>query len=109
MTIPEVLIRPLADGEPAPDPLVLLADPAPDLVAAYLRRVCASSHPWRKASWRFMSYGPMPSSGGVSAHLADLSSRPSPVADWFTRLFLGDTSTQVKTTLDLIGWLVPLL
>ncbi len=37
MTVPEILIRPLAAGEPAPYPLLLLADPAPDLVAAYLR------------------------------------------------------------------------
>lgn len=34
---PGVLIRPLAAGEPAPFSLLLLADPAPDLVAAYLR------------------------------------------------------------------------
>jgi len=37
MTVSEILIRPLADGEPAPYPLLLLADPAPDLVAAYLK------------------------------------------------------------------------
>ena len=36
MTIPKVLTRPPADGEPAPYPLLLLADPASDLVAAYL-------------------------------------------------------------------------
>lgn len=52
---------------------------------------------------------PMPPSGGVSAHLADLSSHPPPVADWFARLFLGDTSARIETALDLIGWLVPLL
>ena len=52
---------------------------------------------------------PMPPSGGVSAHLADLSSRPPPAADWFARLFLGDTSARIETALDLIGWLVPLL
>lgn len=41
MTAPEILIRPLAAGEAAPNPLLLLADPAPDLVAAYLKEgVC---------------------------------------------------------------------
>ena len=52
---------------------------------------------------------PMPSSSGVSAHLADLSSRPPLVADWFARLFLGDTPTGVETILELTGLLVPLL
>lgn len=52
---------------------------------------------------------PMPPGGSVSAHLADLSLQPPPVADWFARLFLGDTSARIKTALDLIGWLVPLL
>ncbi len=41
MTASEILVRPLGAGEPAPYPLLLLADPAPDLVAAYLKEsVC---------------------------------------------------------------------
>ena len=56
-----------------------------------------------------VSDGPMPPSSGVSAHLADLTSRPPLVTDWFAHLFLGDTPTGVETTLNLIGWLVPLL
>ena len=56
-----------------------------------------------------VSDGPIPPSSGVSAHLADLTSLPPLVADWFAHLFLGDTPTGVETTLELIGWLVPLL
>jgi len=52
---------------------------------------------------------PMPPSGGVKAHLADLTLQPPPEADWFARLFLGDTSARIETALDLIGWLAPLL
>lgn len=52
---------------------------------------------------------PMPSSGGVKAHLADLDLQPPAPADWFSRLFLGESSARIETGLGLIAWLVPLL
>jgi len=52
---------------------------------------------------------PMPPSGGVSAHLADLTLQPPQPTDWFARLFLGDTSARIETSLGLIAWLMPRL
>ena len=80
--------------------------PGEELKAAFI--VGTTSWKMLEGVWA-VNDRPMPPSGGVKAHLADLTLQPPPEADWFARLFLGDTSARIETALDLIGWLAPLL
>jgi hypothetical protein len=81
-------------------------DAGDGLRAAYI--VTTTAHEVLVGLWA-VNQRPLPPSGGIPAHLADLPRRPTHLPDWFERLMRGTPEERVATFEALCQWLVPQL
>ena len=81
-------------------------DVGDDLKAAYI--VTTQALEVMVGLWA-INQRPMPASGGVLAHLADLPLQPDHLPDWLQQLFQGTLRERITTFEALCEWLIPQL